>query len=152
MNIRKAMTHEADDLSNLVLRSKAYWGYSEAFLEACRETLKITPAQIASSHVVVAEEDGLVKGVYILNKESDSSGLLHSLFIDSSAIGKGYGKALWNDMIETAAVWGLRTILIHSDPYAERFYLLMGAKRIGEVASAVSPDRKLPLMEFAIRR
>lgn len=152
MNIRKAMTHEADNLSKLVLRSKGYWGYSEAFLEACRDDLTITPAQIASSHVVVAEDDGLVKGVYILNKESDSSGLLHSLFIDSSAIGKGYGKALWNDMIETAADWGLRTVLIHSDPHAERFYQQMGAKRIGEVASTVIPDRTLPLMEIEIGR
>jgi len=34
--LRPAVRAEADALSQLGLRSKAYWGYDEAFIEACR--------------------------------------------------------------------------------------------------------------------
>jgi hypothetical protein len=39
---------------------------------------------------------------------------------------------------------------ILSDPYAEPFYLKLGARRIGEVASPMegAPSRTLPLMEW----
>ena len=37
---------------------------------------------------------------------------------------------------------------IQSDPYAEGFYLAMGAVRVGELESTVTPGRMLPLLRF----
>jgi hypothetical protein len=36
MRIRPARPDEATDLSALAMRSKAYWGYDDDFLRACR--------------------------------------------------------------------------------------------------------------------
>ncbi len=45
--IRDARPGEAGELSGLAFRSKAHWGYSTAFMEACRSELAVTVAQIA---------------------------------------------------------------------------------------------------------
>ena len=45
-------------------------------------------------------------------------------------------------------------IAIVADPHAERFYLRLGARRVGEVAGPMpgAPDRKLPLLELDARQ
>ncbi len=40
---------------------------------------------------------------------------------------------------------------IHSDPYAESFYLSRGSVRIGEVPSGAILGRTIPLLEFALK-
>ncbi len=150
MNIRKAHIRESTYLSDLSFRSKAYWGYSEEFMEACRYDLTVTPDYIASSLVFVLEDGDVIKGFLGMEVEDDRC-LLKDLFIEPEAIGKGYGRALWMHMMKVARELGVRTVSIHSDPFAENFYLAMGAKRIGEIDSTVIPGRKLPLLEVAIR-
>jgi len=146
LNIRNAYLHEASYLSDLSVRSKAYWGYSDDFMEACREDLTVSPEYIASSLVFVLEEGDAIKGFMGLEQEGDCC-LLKDLFIEPEAIGKGYGRVLWGYLIKAAKDLGVRKVTIHSEPYAENFYLLMGAKRIGEIESTVFQGRKLPLLE-----
>ncbi|WP_164684834.1 GNAT family N-acetyltransferase [Brevibacillus reuszeri] len=150
MKIRKATIHEADLVSDLCFRSKAHWGYSEEFMEACRDDLTIAANYIETSLVYVIEEDDSIKGFMGLERGEDHI-LLGYFFIDPDAIGKGYGKALWEHMIQVVKSLNMRTVLIHSDPYAEEFYLARGAVRIGEIESTVIPDRKLPLLRFELR-
>lgn len=149
MNISKATIDEAGYLSELSFRSKAYWGYSEAFMEACREDLTILPEDILASIIFVLENEKVIKGFVGLEIEDDSC-LLSNLFIDPNEIGKGYGRQLWQHMLEVAKGLNAHSILIHSDPYAEDFYLAMGARRIGEIESTVFEGRKLPLLEIPI--
>ena len=149
MNIRKATIDEAGYLSELSFRSKAYWGYSEAFMEACRKDSTILPEDILSSIIFVLEDEKVIKGFIGLEIEDDSC-LLSNLFIDPNEIGKGYGRRLWQYMLEVAKELNAHSILIHSDPYAEDFYLAMGARRIGEIESTVFEGRKLPLLEIPI--
>ncbi|MBE9916495.1 GNAT family N-acetyltransferase [Paenibacillus donghaensis] len=149
MNIRKAKIDEACYLSDLSFRSKAYWGYSDDFMEACREVLTVSPDDISSSLVFVIEDGGTIKGFIGLELENDFC-LVSNLFIDPDGIGKGYGRALWQHMLEVVKGLNVRTVQIHSDPHAEKFYLAMGAKRIGEVESNVFEGRKLPLMEVEL--
>lgn len=149
MNIRKAEAHEASYLSDLSFRSKAYWGYSDEFMEACRDDLTVSPEYIASSLVYVLEDRETIKGFLGLEREGDSC-LLKDLFIEPEAIGKGYGRALWRYMLVVAKDLGVHKITIHSEPHAENFYLLMGAKRVGEIESTVFQGRTLPLLEIDI--
>ena len=48
--IRRAENIECDHLTDLAFRSKAYWGYSSEFMQACREELAVTPDKMASQH------------------------------------------------------------------------------------------------------
>lgn len=92
--IRKANMDEASYLSGLAFRSKAHWGYSDDFMEACRDDLTISPEQIASSLIYVLEDENSIKG--FIGLEIDNGGcFLTDLFIEPKAIGKGYGRALW---------------------------------------------------------
>lgn len=146
-SIRPASPGEAGLLSDLALRSKAHWGYSEEFLEACRSALTLTPGYISSSPVFVSEGGGQVAGFYGL-REGESEVELLYLFVEPTAMGGGHGSRLWKHAVETAARLGCEKISIESDPYAEAFYLRMGARRVGTVPSSVSPDRLLPLLHF----
>lgn len=154
MHIRKATNEDVRELSELAYASKAYWGYDEAFMEACREDLTITEEQLASAHFFVIEEAGQIQGFIGLEQDAlqRNKGLVIYLFIHPKAIGHGYGQALWNHMIAVAQKLGLHTLLVHSDPNAEPFYMRMGARRIGEIASTVFPGRQLPLLEMRLKR
>lgn len=150
MVIRKAITKEASVLSELAIRSKAFWGYDPAFIEACRDDLTLSEAYIKRNDVFVIEQEEKITGFYSLLIQ-EKQGILDHLFIHPEAIGKGFGNRLWDHMIQTALKHNLPAIQIHSDPYAEGFYSKMGAVKIGEVASSVFSERKLPLLEYRIK-
>ena len=145
--IRPATAGEAGLLSGLALRSKAHWGYDPDFLEACRAELTVPEDYITNAPVFVLEEDGRVVGFYGLREQGTELELLY-LFVEPAAIGGGHGKRLWEHAVETAARLGSQKITIESDPYAEPFYLAMGARRVGEVPSSARPGRVLPLLHF----
>jgi GNAT superfamily N-acetyltransferase len=147
--IRRATTAEAGILSRLALSSKGHWGYAEDFLEACRAELTLSPDYILNAPVFVLEEEKRIMGFYGL-RECEGEIELAYLFVEPSAMNRGYGKRLWNHAIEYAARQGFKSILIESDPFAEKFYKRMGARRVGEIASAIKPERTLPLLEFRL--
>ena len=64
--IRPAHHTEASRLSALALRAKAHWGYSPAFMQACRAELTVSSEQIAQGIFVVAEIAQDVVGCYAL--------------------------------------------------------------------------------------
>jgi hypothetical protein len=64
--LRPGREEEARLLSELALRSKGHWGYDQAFLDACRAELTLTPEDVLAHRVTVAERDGRVVGFYAL--------------------------------------------------------------------------------------
>ena len=148
IRIRPALPEEAQLLSELALRAKGHWGYDQDFLEACRSELTLTPDYIAASPVFVLEEEAQVIGFYGLREQGNELELLY-LFVEPSAINRGYGKRLWKHAVELAAKRGFREISIESDPYAEAFYRAMGAQHVGVVSSSVQTGRTLPLLKFS---
>ena len=143
---------EAAALSALALRSKGYWGYDVAFLDACRAELTLTPDQAAAARVVRGA-DGTVRGFHLLGPDPDGdpgSGELLMLFVDPTEIGRGIGRALLEDAVRYAARRGCSTLRVESDPGAEAFYVAHGARRVGTVPSGSVPGRELPLLELPV--
>jgi len=151
LRIRAASPQESGLPSDLALRSKSHWGYPADFLEACRAEMTLSPDYIKASPVFVLEEEerGVV-GFYGLREQGSELELLY-LFVEPEAMNRGYGKRLWAHAVEEAARLGFQKISIESDPYAEAFYLAMGARRTGVVHSSVQAGRTLPLMEFSLQ-
>lgn len=147
--IRAARSNESGLLSDLALRSKSHWGYSQEFLEACRAELTISEGYITTSPVFVLEEGERVVGFYGLREQGSELELLY-LFVEPSLMNRGYGKLLWTHAVEVAAKLGFQKIMIESDPYAEAFYRAMGARPIGSVESSLQAGRTLPLLEFPV--
>jgi GNAT superfamily N-acetyltransferase len=151
LSIREARPDEAEMLSALAMRSKAHWGYDVDFLEACRADLTLTPREIAESLSFVCEgADGLV-GFSRVVLMDERTAELDALFVDPASIGTGAGKLLWERSVAAARELGAQDLVLQSDPHAEGFYLSRGARRIGEVASALLPGRTLPLMHVDLR-
>ncbi|HEY6190073.1 MAG TPA: GNAT family N-acetyltransferase [Pyrinomonadaceae bacterium] len=148
-NIRRANPSEARSLTELALRSKAHWGYDQEFLRDCRSDLTLTPAFVASSPVFILEEEGRIAGFYSLSEQGAEVELLH-LFVEPRAIGRGYGKLLFQHAVAQARASDFKLLVIGSDPFALEFYEAMGARRVGEVASSVRPGRMLPLLHYPL--
>jgi ribosomal protein S18 acetylase RimI-like enzyme len=149
VRIRTARPAEAAALSDLAMRSKAHWGYSAEFLEACRASLTVSPNDCDAGTLLVAEIEGQVAGFARLDG-TPPEGELSDLWVDPAFMGRGVGRALFEAITARAARMGFRALLIDADPNAEAFYLHLGAVRIGEVPSTVIPGRTLPLLRFTL--
>jgi GNAT superfamily N-acetyltransferase len=149
LRLRAAHRNEARLLSELALRSKGYWGYDQAFLDACRAELTLSPGEVETGRVTVAECDGQVVGFYALAGEPPE-GTLADLFVAPERMRSGVGRALWEHAIGAARMLGFERLTLEADPGAEPFYLAMGAHRIGSVPSGSIPGRFIPLLEVPI--
>src|SRR3954447_1071030 len=90
MRIRSARSGEASAITALVLRSKAHWGYDEAFMAAAAAELTVTEEDLSRADVLVAErEDGTLAGVAAVDGT-----VLELLFVDPDAMGRGLGGRL----------------------------------------------------------
>lgn len=148
MKVRPARPAEAAILSALALRSKGHWGYDERFLEACRDELTIPADEVEARRTTVAELDGTVVGMYTIDGGPPVAEL-GQMFVDPNHIGRGVGRVLWTHAVERARAEGIHTLTIDADPFAEAFYLTMGAVRTGSVPSGSIPGRVLPRLTFA---
>ncbi|AZQ48164.1 GNAT family N-acetyltransferase [Bacillus albus] len=147
MKIREALLSEGNELSELALQSKATWDYSEEFILACKEDLTITEEYIKNNFVYVLENDNTKIGFFSFLRNEKA---LDFLYIHPRYKGKGYGKIMWEFVIEQAKELGIKSFTIDSDPNAKGYYLKMGAKLIGETPSTVFEDRLLPLLKYDV--
>lgn len=147
--IRPAQHHESAALTALVLRSKAHWGYDDAFMRQSQSSLTITGELIATGLVFVVEnaEGRLVAIASLSPLKNGVFDLLH-MFVEPDAMGSGVGAALFRAIADLARAQGATTLSILSDPYAAAFYEKMGAVRIGDAPSDAIPSRRLPLLEY----
>ena len=149
--IAPAREQDLCQASELCLRSKAHWGYDEAFIDACREELTLTPLDLANGQVALARVDAEMVGVAHLRIE-DERAHLDKLFIDPSMIGRGIGNQMFDWVREQSALAGAQEIHVTSDPQAVGFYEKLGFNRIGQEPSGSIPGRVLPIMSLSVCR
>lgn len=147
--IRPAQPEEAPALSALASRSKAHWGYDQAFLDACIGDLTVDPADCDGERLIVAEFNGTLAGFAEL-AGTPPTGEMLNLWVDPAYMGHGIGRQLFDTVCDLARSLGFQALTIDSDPHAEGFYRHMGAVRIGRTQSTVDPDRLLPLLEITL--
>jgi GNAT superfamily N-acetyltransferase len=145
--LRPARPDDADELSELALRSKAYWGYSNDFMEACRAELTVPRASIDAARVIVAVVGDVVAGFSTLADDPPVREL-EALFVDPPFIGHGVGGALFDGFVVAAVSDGFARVRIEADPNALGFYEHRGAVIVGERPSGSIPGRTLPLLEL----
>lgn len=148
--IRRARPDEAEALTALALRAKAYWPYDEAMMAVFRRSLVIAPAYIADHLALVHETGGSVDAVGVLRSGGETDMELDHLWVDPPAIGRGVGHRLFLAFADEARRGGAARIVLNSDPFAEGFYRRLGAVRIGDHPVAEIPGRVLPRMAFSL--
>ena len=135
----------------LAMRSKACWGYSKEFMEACRAELTYDAAYLGRHEVYVLESGSRLIGFYSLERLPDAALELGALFVEPGDIGKGYGRLLVEHALDKAREAGASRIEIQGDPNARGFYLAMGAVLAGETESRSIPGKMLPLFHVPVK-
>ena len=148
MNIRRADPKENIVLTDLAVASEAYWGYDRKFLDAFRRIYSLSEDYIMNHPTFVMEEDDIV-GFYNLI-ENDEGVSLEYFYIDPAFIGKGYGRHLWDHMVEFCKNRGILELQFVSSPEARKFYEKMGAVSTGEKPSLVMGDRRILKWKFIV--
>ena len=149
--VRTPRLDELSSLSELCLRSKAHWGYDAAFIEACRVELRLDEADLRTTKVGVIDEGASQCAVAQVGRVSDVADLL-KLFVDPAAMGRGYGRVLFDWCTEVARDWGVQQLTIEADPGAEPFYRRIGAVPAGTAPSGSIPGRVLPRLVYHVNR
>lgn len=145
--IREATAADLPALGDVAMRSKAHWGYSDAFLDACREELSPTEADLGPG--LATWDDGTPRAVAHLVPDG-AEAELYLLFVAPEAMGQGIGRALFRWAAETARAQGATRLALDADPCAQAFYERMGCRKVADVPSATWPDRLLPRMTLEL--
>jgi len=148
--IRAAVHSEATAISSLAMRSKAHWGYSDEFMQACREELTYSKSEIESEHYefFLCEAECRIAGFYALKLTGSGDVELEALFVEPEMIGCGFGRRLIEHAKAKASNLGVRQIIVQGDPNAESFYEAAGGVRAGRRKSSSIPGRFLPIFRI----
>jgi N-acetylglutamate synthase-like GNAT family acetyltransferase len=95
MKIRKLLKHEAPPFELLL------------FADPSREMVE---QYIAKGECHVAEEEGKIVGVYVLIKLGVTTMEIINIAVDERMHGRGIGKKLINDAIQTAKLFGCKSL------------------------------------------
>jgi GNAT superfamily N-acetyltransferase len=147
MKLRRPEAHELPQLSALCLRSKAVWGYDQAFLDACRTELTIRADELETTALCAAEHDGALVGIAQITVDGRDADL-QKMFVEPGMTGLGVGKALFAWVVSSAKNLGARQMTIDADPGAVGFYKRMGAVEHGSAQSGSIPGRVLPRLQI----
>src|SRR5690348_13078092 len=125
IEIRRATSNDAVRATEIAHSAKAHWGYPDEWLAAWENDLTIRDSDIERHATFVASLDGEIVGVCQLQR-SDQHVFLEHVWVDPRAHRQGVGRAL----VEHARGEATGIIAIVADPYAEPFYLRLGARRV----------------------
>jgi N-acetylglutamate synthase-like GNAT family acetyltransferase len=151
--IRKADISEAELLTDLTVRSKAYWGYSKEFMIECNSELVLPKEKLGNQkyrYMVASSNDELI-GYYGLEPITEIEVELSALFLEPRFIGKGLGKLLLLHAMNVASKMGGKKLTLQSDPNAEGFYLANSGILTGKKESLSFPGRYLPTFSIPLQ-
>lgn len=146
---RKAKIIDSVSLTKLAIQSEAYWDYDDIFIEKFAELYNVSEEYIASNPVYILYNENDMIGFYgMLLSEEETA--LEYLYVAPEFIGNGYGKILWNHMINICLEKGIKEFHLVTSPQAKDFYIKLGARYIGEVESLVIKNRMIPKLQYNI--
>jgi N-acetylglutamate synthase-like GNAT family acetyltransferase len=137
---------DALKLTEIALKSKSYWGYSDELLKSWKHDLTVSEKMIQEMMVYKFIFDTKIIGFYILNQPKEKSIELEFLFVLPSFIGKGIGNQLIQHAFIQAKKLKCNQVTLLADPHAVPFYESKGFVLIGNKESAIV-GRFLPLMQ-----
>lgn len=145
--ISKATIEDAEILTNITKKSKAYWGYSKMQIEAWSSQLTINKTYIETNKVYKLVINDLIVGYYSYIILEENVVQLDNLFLLPEYIGTGLGTFLMNDFLDRCIVLKFQKITLDADPNAENFYKKYGFKIVGQIETSIK-DRFMPIMEL----
>jgi ribosomal protein S18 acetylase RimI-like enzyme len=157
--VRLAGADDSEELTDLAMRAKASWGYSRAFMDACRAELTMTPARMAAWRVWVAQVDQKIRGMIALRLGDGGDfgdfgvrAEVEDFFVDPGWHARGIGTTLMTTLLESCRSRNVSVVGLDADPNAESIYRRLGFVTVGRSPSRSIPGRTLPRMELRLDR
>jgi N-acetylglutamate synthase-like GNAT family acetyltransferase len=133
-------------LTQIALKSKSFWGYSDELIESWTQELMVSESIIQEMIVFKFIINDKIVGFYVLNQPKEQSIELEFLFVLPDFIGKGIGGQLINHAFKKAKELDSKQVVLFADPNAVSFYESKGFTIIDKKESAIF-GRFLPLMQ-----
>jgi GNAT superfamily N-acetyltransferase len=157
LTVRRALPDEAVEISELAIRSKSHWGYTDEEMAVFTAELTVTPEAVCATETYVIGEPSIA-GFYSLERTQGGALGLGHMFVRPDCLRAGYGRTLLAHALERVAALGFDKLEalgfdkleIISDPHAEGFYMAMGARRVGNIESSIA-GRNLAVLELSAR-
>lgn len=150
ITFRRARPDEAERLAQMTMDGLFHWGYDKDFpelMEEFRQSNLPTAEYVDQSPVYCMVSGDRLLGYYGLAVDEEEAFVdLRYFFLDTSLIGRGYGRTLWQDVVARAEQLGFERMRIISDPAAVGFYEAMGAQHAND--HAVQPGFVLGIYWF----
>ncbi|KGL58825.1 GNAT family N-acetyltransferase [Polaribacter sp. Hel1_85] len=146
-----AIFSDAKQLTEIALKSKAFWGYSNDLIESWRNDLTVTSAMISNCGIFKFLVNNEIVGFYVLNSPKEKTIELEMLFMLPQFIGKGIGKQLLQHLFEKALKLNVYSMTLLADPNAVPFYKSKGFYQIDRKESSIS-GRFLPIMQKDLKQ
>ena len=137
---------DAQKLTEIALKSKSFWGYSNELLESWRNDLTVTSAMISNGAIFKFIVNDHIAGFYMLNPPKVKSIELEMLFVLPEFIGKGIGKQLLQHSFEKALKLNVNSMTLLADPNAVPFYESRGFYEVDKKESTI-PGRFLSVLK-----
>ena len=150
LSILRANGEDNIILTEITIRSKAYWNYSEEQMQKWHVVLTISAEYISENETYKLVSNEQIVGYYSFIKENNSIVKLDNMFVAPEFIGKGYGKILMNDFVEKIRLTDTQKIILEADPNTETFYKKFGFVVIRKLQSSIA-GRFLPVMEMTLK-
>jgi GNAT superfamily N-acetyltransferase len=129
-------------LIELMRRASLVWDDTRADLMAHPELIDVPADQIAAGQVIVAGEDVPV-GFAAMLPRHDGNVELDGLFVEPSKFRHGTGRALVDAAGRAAKVRGAKSIHVIANRNVLGFYLAVGFRTVGEIATPLGPTASL---------
>lgn len=149
MYLRKADIKEIDYLSELVYNSEKSLGFDESYMSIFKDKYNINKEFIKNNPSYCMIEDDNIIGFFGL-QNNEPAYELEFFYINSDYLGKGYGKIMFQLLIEQFKALNIREINLVTSPESIEFYTKLGAVKIGETKSLIDCNRIIPKLKFII--
>lgn len=144
---RLAQVEDVARLRALAHESEKHWGYNAAFMEKFDRDFNISADFVRKHPVRILLEEAPVAfwGLHQAGAEWE----LEYFYVSAEKIGKGYGRSLWQDLLEWCAAKNVPSFGFVTSWQAVPFYEKMGAAVVGERKSAID-ERTIPYLRFVL--
>jgi len=150
MYFRPLYVNDLPAISELGIRSKATWGYSDEVMAVFTEELTHGSDLITQSlEAIVACADEKIVGYFTLVRNDDDSIELDFMFVIPESMGQGIGTAMMHEAMRLARSHDADCLKLIADPNAVGFYEKFGAKQVSEHQSSI-PGRTIPVMTIVL--
>jgi GNAT superfamily N-acetyltransferase/8-oxo-dGTP pyrophosphatase MutT (NUDIX family) len=146
LKIRPAHPGDTSELTNILHRAKASWGYDDKAMAGFRSAFRISQSELSSCDIIVAERNGKPIG-FAGGKVRSSHYFIDYLFVSPEAARQGIGHLLLTRLTDIARAAGAWLLRLESDHFAAGFYERNGFAHTGKRPSPMAPCGEIPVME-----